>query len=483
MGDFVHKIGENSLDFYSDERWQQVKKVSEEHSLFHWDLEFLDIFYGEDGKRKKSPGFDAVVGNPPYLNIRDFTISSTIKEFITTRFTDSTAGQWDLMIPFIHLGLIFLRQHGNLSMIVKDTIGVAKYTKKITEFIDRKYSLYQIDFFPNVKVFPNVGVNNKIIFVKKTKTSSDQTRQVLHDPTITDLRILPHNQSHNKYIEDHVGIVIKKNGTTVLGDICYCSYGLRPNNKENEPKFKKSDVLLKNQTDKHSRKYIEGKFLERYTITRKLFIEWNTKRVPDKCYRTTFRELYDPEKLLMARQKRVVAYSNEKHICDTTIVVAIRFCELCGIYNNNIQKYFMNMNTNNIVVVRKELEKKSKNFNLKYILAILNSNLIRYFLSHNSVGKIDSTPDDWKKIPIKETPINKQEQFTKIANQMLDLSEKIQRYDTGGQNQQHCLLTQDEETIKKQIHQTNEKINQMIYELYGLTEQEIQIVEEFIKTS
>ena len=141
------------------------------------------------------------------------------------------------------------------------------------------------------------------------------------------------------------------------------------------------------------------------------------------------------------------------------------------------------MNTNNIVVVRKELEKKSKNFNLKYILAILNSNLIRYFLSHNSVGKIDSTPDDWKKIPIKETPINKQEQFTKIANQMLDLSEKIQRYDTGGQNQQHCLLTQDEETIKKQIHQTNEKINQMIYELYGLTEQEIQIVEEFIKTS
>ena len=60
------KIGENSLDFYADERWQEVKKASAEHSFFHWDLEFLDIFYGEDGKRSENPGFDAVVGNPPW---------------------------------------------------------------------------------------------------------------------------------------------------------------------------------------------------------------------------------------------------------------------------------------------------------------------------------------------------------------------------------------------------------------------------------
>ncbi len=65
--DYVTKIGENSLDFYADERWQKVKKAVAGHSFFHWDLEFPDIFYDEDGKRKKNPGFDGVVGNPPYV--------------------------------------------------------------------------------------------------------------------------------------------------------------------------------------------------------------------------------------------------------------------------------------------------------------------------------------------------------------------------------------------------------------------------------
>ena len=70
LGDYVAKIGENGLDFYSDERWQQVKKVSQEHSFFHWDLEFPDIFYDDDGKRRKNSGFDGVVGNPPWQIVK-----------------------------------------------------------------------------------------------------------------------------------------------------------------------------------------------------------------------------------------------------------------------------------------------------------------------------------------------------------------------------------------------------------------------------
>ena len=44
----------------------KIKLVAKEYSFFHWDLEFPDIFYDIDGRRKKNPGFDAVVGNPPY---------------------------------------------------------------------------------------------------------------------------------------------------------------------------------------------------------------------------------------------------------------------------------------------------------------------------------------------------------------------------------------------------------------------------------
>ena len=67
LANYAAKIGQNSLDFYAEgSPWQEAARVAAEHSFFHWDLEFPDIFYGPDGQRKENPGFDAVVGNPPW---------------------------------------------------------------------------------------------------------------------------------------------------------------------------------------------------------------------------------------------------------------------------------------------------------------------------------------------------------------------------------------------------------------------------------
>jgi hypothetical protein len=35
---------------------------------FHWRLEFPDVFYDEDGQLLPTAGFDAVLGNPPYIS-------------------------------------------------------------------------------------------------------------------------------------------------------------------------------------------------------------------------------------------------------------------------------------------------------------------------------------------------------------------------------------------------------------------------------
>ena len=40
--------------------------VAGSHRLFHWELEFPEVFFGRDGRRRPDAGFDAVIGNPPW---------------------------------------------------------------------------------------------------------------------------------------------------------------------------------------------------------------------------------------------------------------------------------------------------------------------------------------------------------------------------------------------------------------------------------
>jgi hypothetical protein len=47
-----------------------AKSIGASQGFFHWPLEFADVFYDEDGRPKDRPGFDAVIGNPPWEMLR-----------------------------------------------------------------------------------------------------------------------------------------------------------------------------------------------------------------------------------------------------------------------------------------------------------------------------------------------------------------------------------------------------------------------------
>ena len=62
---------------------EYVKKalvMREERHFFHWELEFPEVFYNEQGNRKSAAGFDAVVGNPPYRKTPEFDIYPYVKD-------------------------------------------------------------------------------------------------------------------------------------------------------------------------------------------------------------------------------------------------------------------------------------------------------------------------------------------------------------------------------------------------------------------
>ena len=138
---------------------------------------------------------------------------------------------------------------------------------------------------------------------------------------------------------------------------------------------------------------------------------------------------------------------------------------LRGIENKNIKKYFSNISTS-----RNVLEDQSEQYDLKYIMGLLNSRIVVYLMKFIGRGGIDMFPDDWKNIPIpalddKSVPIK--DKIVLLVNQML-----------GFQKQFHSTKNEGEkQTIKKQIDTIDAQINTLVYSLYALNETEIQIIE------
>jgi hypothetical protein len=119
---------------------------------------------------------------------------------------------------------------------------------------------------------------------------------------------------------------------------------------------------------------------------------------------------------------------------------------------------------------------KPNTYNLNFILGILNSRLLSY-LYVNQITQ--ATKDDFPQVTIKDVldlpfPLNGikipdkiEKNITVLVLSAIDLIEKFPN-----------AKTEQEKTIlSRQIDSTDKRIDDLVYELYGLTEEEIKIVE------
>ncbi len=53
-------------DFSTLPGYQKAEKLAKHYRFFHWEIEFPEVFRDELGNELENPGFDAIVGNPPY---------------------------------------------------------------------------------------------------------------------------------------------------------------------------------------------------------------------------------------------------------------------------------------------------------------------------------------------------------------------------------------------------------------------------------
>jgi hypothetical protein len=144
----------------SQEEWQQfagseqVRKAVElrdEKRFFHWELEFPEVFYDQLGNLKRQPGFDAILGNPPF-NLPDVKEPGYENEraFYAVRepFSTVTDGKYTYDVLFTALGIWLTRQGGFLSNIVPADIARDAYATNLRNYVMSATRLCSLDIFP-----------------------------------------------------------------------------------------------------------------------------------------------------------------------------------------------------------------------------------------------------------------------------------------------------------------------------------------------
>ena len=118
---------------------------------------------------------------------------------------------------------------------------------------------------------------------------------------------------------------------------------------------------------------------------------------------------------------------------------------------------------------------KKQDVDLNYFLAILNSSLINFYNSKFGKLKRDGyyeySRNTLSRLPIKT---NKTEKEMQIQNEISNLSEQLIKFYS---EKDTLKLKTKIEQIESKIDYYENKINQLVYQLYDLTEKEIKIVE------
>lgn len=396
---------------------------------FDWQKEFPQVF--EKG------GFDVVIGNPPYVSAATQMANPFMalqrKGIIESNKYNSLYQKWDLYIPFIELGISHLcNQGGMCSMIVPYPLTNQLYGQKIREMLVKDFNLYEISDLRGTKVFDDATVTSTIFFVEKNRTDEIVAISRMTESSLKRVN----SKSKNALVQDMSKCIWnldednkkadRHSQMNVLGNYCYISKGMVLNADEKTAKgtFKKEDLISLTKDDIHSREYVEAKDMDRYVINRIRYLEYETERSPYQLSRPTFRELYECPKILTNKigALKVVLDTNNL-LCDQTNRICVLWKDLHGVDNasiNNSVKKFLN-------ITRSELENLSSTIEIKYLLVLLNSKYANYLLNTiRGSGNIDVNPEYIRNIPIPSIPLDSQQLFIDLADIMISLNQQLQ---------------------------------------------------------
>jgi hypothetical protein len=140
-------------------------------NVFNWRREFSSVF-------ASAGGFDAVIGNPPYLDSETMTqFFPDWRNYCVNKYR-AAAGNWDAFCVFIERALDLCQPGGYHSFIVPNKLGSANYARNIRAIIAGENDVSRIRDYASVPIFA-VSVYPIVYSVRKQER--DETVPVLYE--------------------------------------------------------------------------------------------------------------------------------------------------------------------------------------------------------------------------------------------------------------------------------------------------------------
>jgi hypothetical protein len=474
---------------------------------FGWQKEFPEIM--------RAGGFDVVIGNPPYIRIQ------TMKEWAPTEvelykkyYASASKGNYDIYVVFVERGLGLLNKSGCLGFILPHKFFNAQYGGALRTILSKGKNVAEVVHFGGQQIF--AGATNYTCLLFLNKAGSNQCHLVKVDDLtawringesiegkIPAAKITP--SEWNFTVGKSAELFEKLSKMPVkLGETAEkIAQGIRTSANEVYvlDLVSESENLIvahSNQLDRNVKLehqtvslFLQGREIKPYRIcpSGKVVVipyrirngrpELISEKEMREGFPKTFEYLLENKTLLENRERGrmrgrdwyAYIYPKNIEVMRTSKILVPDIADRASFALDETGEYAF---TSGYGITLKSNVNESP----KYILGLLNSNVLDFCLKNISTamrgGFLRYFTQFMEQLPIRA--INFSDPADKARHdRMVRLVEEI----LGLHKQSEAAKTPDEKIrLQRQIDATDHQIDQLVYELYGLTVEEIRIIEE-----